>query len=101
MLWTFALLAAADRMNNLHIDLNGETPKMNFSAAKGTTTRLKNFHTFGCPVYVLDARLQDAGGPGVPKWEPRSRLGIYVGHSPYHSGSVALVLNPKTGLVSP
>ena len=38
---------------------------------------------------------------GVPKWEPRSRLGIYVGHSPAHAGSVALVLNPKTGLVSP
>ena len=38
---------------------------------------------------------------GVPKWEPRSRLGIYVGHSPSHAGSVALVLNPKPGLVSP
>ena len=101
MLWTFALLAAADRMNNLHIDMNGETPEMKFSAASGVTTRPTNFHTFGCPVYVLDARLQDAGGPGVPKWEPRARLGIYVGHSPYHAGSVALVLNPKTGLVSP
>ena len=62
---------------------------------------MKDFYTFGCPVYVLDSRLQDAGGPGIPKWEPRSRLGIYVGHSPYHAGSVALVLNPKTGLVSP
>ncbi|KAL7531514.1 hypothetical protein ACHAWF_003797, partial [Thalassiosira exigua] len=38
---------------------------------------------------------------GAPKWEPRSRLGIYVGHSPHHAGSVALVLNPKTGLGSP
>ena len=28
-------------------------------------------------------------------------MGIYVGHSPAHSGSVELVLNPKTGLVSP
>ena len=31
---------------------------------------------------------------------PRARLRIYVGRSPYHSGSVALVLNPKTGLIS-
>ena len=45
--------------------------------------------------------MQSAGGPGAPKWEPRARLGIYVGHSPIHAGSVALVLNPKTGLVSP
>ena len=28
-------------------------------------------------------------------------LGIYVGHSPFHAGSVALVLNPRTGHVSP
>ncbi len=26
---------------------------------------------------------------------------IYVGHSPFHAGSVALVLNPQTGHVSP
>ena len=38
---------------------------------------------------------------GVPKWEPRARLGIYLGRSPAHAGNVALVLNPKTGLVSP
>ena len=38
---------------------------------------------------------------GLPKWEPRARLGIYLGHSPAHAGSVALVMNPKTGLVSP
>jgi hypothetical protein len=38
---------------------------------------------------------------GPPKWEPRSRRGIYVGHSPSHAGNVALVLNPRTGHVSP
>jgi hypothetical protein len=48
----------------------------------------------------LDSRLQ-SGIAGPPKWEPRSRLGIYVGHSPSHAGSVALVLNPRTGHVSP
>jgi hypothetical protein len=48
----------------------------------------------------LDSRLQ-SGIAGPPKWEPRSRLGIYVGNSPSHAGSVALVLNPRTGHVSP
>jgi hypothetical protein len=51
-------------------------------------------------VYVLDARSQSAGGPGPPKWEPCSRIGVYLGHSPFHAGSVALVFNPKTGQVS-
>ena len=101
MLWPLALLSAADRLNHLHIDRDGQTPEIKFSGAIGNTTRLKDFHTFGCPCYILDARLQSAGGPGPPKWDPRSRLGIYVGHSPYHAGSVALVLNPKTGLISP
>ncbi len=67
MLWPLALLDIADIMNNLHIDLQGKTPEMKFSNTTGNTTRLSNFHTFGCPVYILDARLQDTGGPGPPK----------------------------------
>ena len=51
-------------------------------------------------VYILDSKLQSGLGE-IPKLEPRSRLGIYVGHSPVHAGNVALVLNPRTGLVSP
>lgn len=101
MMWPLALLSAADRLNNLHIDLNGETPEMKFSQVSGNSTRLANFHPFGCPCYILDARLQSAGGGGPPKWDPRARLGIYVGHSPMHAGNVALVLNPRTGLISP
>jgi hypothetical protein len=30
-----------------------------------------------------------------------SRIGVYLGHTPFHAGSVALVLNPSTGRVSP
>ena len=62
--------------------------------------RSKEEHTLFCPVYCLDAKLQ-GGVAGIPKWEPRSRLGIFVGHSPDHASDVALVLNPRTGLVSP
>ena len=90
MLWPFVTKCAQDRMNNLHVDLNLETPEMRFSNTNAVNVQLKHYHTFGFPVYIL-----------VPKWEPRSRLGIYVGHSPAHAGSVALFLNPKTGLVSP
>ena len=60
----------------------------------------KEDHTLFCLVYCLDAKLQGGVG-GLPKWEPRSRLGVFAGHSPGHVSDVALVLNPRTGLVSP
>ena len=101
MFWPYALVASADRMNNLHVDMNGKTPEMKFSNTIGSSTCLSNFHTFGYPVYILDARLQSDGGTDPPKWEPRACLGIYLGHSPSHAGRVALVMNPKSGLVSP
>ena len=74
---------------------------MKFSSLTSSSTCLSNFHTFGCPVYILDARLQSSGGAGTPKWDPRAQLGIYLGHSPLHFGSVDLVMKPKTDLVSP
>ena len=61
---------------------------------------IKQEHTFGCPVFVLDHRLQKSS-TGPPKWDLRSRLGVYIGRSPFHAGSVALILNPRSGLVSP
>ena len=60
-----------------------------------------SFPEFGCPVYILDSRLQSVGGGGPPKWDPRARLGIYLGHSPSHAGSADLVMNLKTRLVTP
>ena len=29
--WPFALVAAADRMNHIHVDMHGQTPEMKFS----------------------------------------------------------------------
>jgi hypothetical protein len=37
----------------------------------------------------------------ILQWEPRVRMGIYVGRSPAHASNVALILNPRTGHVSP
>ena len=60
---------------------------------------LQRSHIIGCPVFVLDARLQDA--KKIPKWTMRSRRGVYLGVSKHHSTTVHLVLNPTTGDVSP
>ena len=69
MLWPFSLVASTDRMNNLHVDMNGKTSQIKISDTIGSTTWLNNFHNFGCPVYILDARLQSVGGGGPPKWD--------------------------------
>ena len=54
---------------------------------------------FGCPVYVLNARLQ--GAVFIPKWDDQVRVGAYVVISPIHTENVFLVLNISTGHVSP
>ncbi len=54
---------------------------------------------FGCPVYVLDATLQD--GHKLPKWVPRAHLGVFLGFLTLHSSQVPLVMNVDTGKISP
>jgi hypothetical protein len=54
---------------------------------------------FGCPVYVLDATLQD--GHKLPKWAPHAHLGVFLGFSTLHSSQVPLVMNDDTGKISP
>ena len=100
MMWPFALKEAAFRLNKLSIRSDGRSNEATFFKIDSDIIEPSMFHTFGSPCFVLDARLQ-SGLSTCPKWEPRSRLGIYVGHSPAHAGTVALILNPRTGHVSP
>lgn len=95
--WPFALSYAAYAHNHLHHDDQGRTPMEKFSRTEHSF-ELSNIHAFGCPVRVLDHRLQNS--QKIPRWEPRCRLGIFVGNSPLHADNAALVLNPFTGLVS-
>ena len=96
-LWPYAVRMANDVHMNTPLK-SGQTPIDLFSQV-AKPSRLRHFHPFGCPVYVLDARMQE-NNKG-PKWRERARLGIYLGNSPLHSRSVALVLNIETGLCSP
>ena len=41
--------------------------------------RLKDIHVWECSVYVLDQHLQE--GKNLPKWQPRSRQGVFLGFS--------------------
>ena len=100
MMWPFALKEAAYRLNRLSLRSDGRSCEATFFNIDEDLFDATTLHVFGSPCFVLDSRLQ-SGIAGPPKWEPRSRLGIYVGHSPSHAGTVALVLNPRTGHVSP
>ena len=53
---------------------------------------------WGCPVYVLDPKLQD--GHKIPKWNQRAGCGQYLGVSPNHSSTVGLILNHRTGAIT-
>ena len=65
-----------------------------------TDNSLKNHCTWVFPFYFLGSRLQ-INIAILPKWEPRSSVEVYLGHSPFHAGSVAMVLYLGTGHVSP
>ena len=85
-------------MSNLCLGKSGKLRAGNFSAMHNKIN-IRHYHTFGCPVYVIDARLQGAGF--IPKWDERVRVGTYVGRSPIHAGNISLILNLSTGHVSP
>ena len=97
-LWPYAMRHANDVANATPRKGDELSPLELFSGVQ-IAPKLGHFHAFGCPTYVLDNALQS--GQGAPKWKERARLGVYLGSSPNHARSVALVLNPRTGHVSP
>jgi len=97
-LWPFALHMATD-IHNATPGPSGLSPEEIFTQQKSCPDRLLDFHTFGCPVFVLEPSLQQ--GHKIPKWQPRARQAIYLGHSPRHAQTVPIVLNINTGLCSP
>ena len=59
----------------------------------------RHWHTFACPVYILDNAMQ--AQKKIDAWTERTRIGLYLGQSPNHARSIGLVLNLRTGLTSP
>ena len=97
-LWPYALREANEALNATPNKVTGKIANQMFAHSDAPTV-LRHFHPFGCPVYVLNDKL--AAGKSIPKWHKRARMGVYLGRSPNHAQSVALVLNLATGLVSP
>jgi len=97
-LWPFALCHAADIDNSFPTTANTQSPVEKFSGVFARP-KLKHFQPWGCPAYVLTNSLQT--NSKQPKWEERSRIGVYLGQSKEHATSVSLILHPRTGHVSP
>ena len=60
---------------------------------------LRISHVWGCPVYVMESKLQN--NQKLPKWNRRSRLGKFLGFSEEHSTLIANVCHLRTGYISP
>ncbi len=99
-LWPFALEHAVYLWNNLPKKTSRLAPLEIFGSTQFSSyNHLRRTRVWGCPVYVLDATLQD--GKKLPKWSPRSRRGQYLGVSSQHSSTIGRILNLATGYVSP
>ena len=97
-LWPLCLQHAVYIWNQLP-GSDGLSPEEKWTSVKSDHRKLRQLHPWGCPAYVLHPTLQD--GKKLPKWKPRSRQGQFVGYSPVHASSVALVLNRTTRRISP
>jgi hypothetical protein len=54
ILWPFAVKCCEDRMNHLVHCADGRTPFETLASLDSTPIKVLDFHTFGCPCYVLD-----------------------------------------------
>ena len=97
-LWPFAIQYAIYIWNRLPRQSSGFSPLEIFYNVKSDHSELKQAKVWGCPTYVLHPTLQD--GKKLPRWEPRAKIGQFLGRSKQHAGCVALVKNIATGKVS-
>jgi hypothetical protein len=97
-LWPYALRHANESINMTPFPGSTATPIEKFSNVQ-VSPNYKDIHTFGCPAYVLDKKMQSGFKEG--KWKTRARVAVYLGNSPQHARSVGLVLSLTTGLASP
>ncbi|KAL7468693.1 hypothetical protein ACHAXS_008919 [Conticribra weissflogii] len=98
-LWPLAIDYAVWVYNRLPKVSSGLSPLEIWTGVRSTHDELRRAHVFGCPVYVLEPQLQD--GKSIPKWNSKAQQGMFVGFSKAHSSLVPLVLNLKTGKISP
>jgi hypothetical protein len=95
-LWPMAVTYATHIYNNT--PKNGVSPMGIFTGSTIPRHRLMDTHVWGCTIYILDPKVQQ--GQKLPRWQPRSRQGIFMGLSKQHTCEVPQVLNIATGSIT-
>jgi hypothetical protein len=98
-IWPQATDYAEWVFNRLPLLNSGIAQNELWSGVQAHGADMTHAHVFGCPVYVLDASLQN--GKKIPTWNPRACLSLFLGFSNLHPFQVLLVLSVATGHISP
>ena len=96
-LWPYALRMAVHVHNNVPNAADASS-RLEAFAQIAVSPKSSHYHTFGCPAYMITTEAEQGR---ANKWEGSLVLGIYLGPSPHHAGSVSLVLNLTTSNASP
>ena len=98
-LWYFAVKHSVWVFNRVPNQEQGISPMEILTKTKSNHIDLRSSHVWGCPVFVLEAKLQN--DQKLFKWNCWSRKGQFLGFSDEHSTLVATVRNLKTGYIYP
>ena len=98
-LWPFSLKLAVETHNHLSFNDHGLFT-ISIVAGVEEDRDILDYRPFRFPVFVLDEQNQ-SGLRVILKQDPKSRSRVYLGCSPVHTSSMALVLNLSTGHVIP
>ena len=83
-LWPFALRSANHVHNTTISNKSGRIPLHDFSQIDDVSSP-RNLHTFGCPCFVLDEKLQAGNRLSRHKWNDRARVAVNLGPSPMYT----------------
>ena len=76
-LWPFFLKLAIDNHNHLSFNKDALSP-VPIVAGFEEEIDMPDYDHFYCPAFVLDEKKQSGLGE-TPKWDPKSRAGVYLG----------------------
>ena len=77
MICPFLFKEECHRYKILAMYEEGKIPEKNITGVEFQLF-LTDYHTWICPIFVLEYPQQE-GLPGLPKWKPSSRTGVYLG----------------------
>lgn len=98
-LWPYTVCYGNDMFNKAPMLKHANKTSSELFSGSPICLNIRHAHTFGCPAYVLDNKLQL--GHWIPKWAEHSRVSIFLGYTPQHTPTVALILSLSSGLTSP